>query len=217
MQLRDSLQRLARRARSSTWPEYAELDCIACHHSLTAPKDSWRQEAGYAGRTPGVPAWNAARFVVFRYAAAATDAATAGKLESEMATLSSLMGQLSGDREQIAASAERAAALADSLTRELNDRAYDQAFTLQVMRRIAADSEPLRCRDSAPPSKPPCRWIRCTTFASRTARPTTMCKARLQDCSPQVQNPSAYNAPAFAAQLQKVGAALGRGAGQAAK
>ena len=33
----------------------------------------------------------------------------------------------------------------------------------------------------------------------------------------QVQNPSAYNAPAFAAQLQKVGAALGRGAGQAGK
>ncbi len=117
MQLRDSLQRLARRARSSTWPEYAELDCIACHHSLTAPKDSWRQEAGYAGRTPGVPAWNAARFVVFRYAAAATDAAAAGKLESEVATLSSLMGQLSGDREQIAASADRAATLADSLTR----------------------------------------------------------------------------------------------------
>ena len=142
MQLRDSLQRLARRARSSTWPEYAELDCIACHHSLTAPKDSWRQEAGYAGRTPGVPAWNAARFVVFRYAAAATDAAAAGKLESEIATLSSLMGQLSGDREQIAASAERAATLADSLTRELNDRTYDQGFTLQVMRRIAADSEP---------------------------------------------------------------------------
>jgi hypothetical protein len=27
----------------------------------------------------------------------------------------------------------------------------------------------------------------------------------------QVQNPSAYNAPAFAAQLQKVGSALGRG------
>src|SRR5262249_15892948 len=77
MQLRDSLHRLGRRAHSSTWPEYAELDCFACHHSLTAPKDSWRQEAGYAGRTAGVPAWNSARYAVFRYAAAGTDAATA--------------------------------------------------------------------------------------------------------------------------------------------
>ena len=89
---------------------------------------------------PGVPAWNAARFVVFRYAAAATDAATASKLEAEVATLTSLMGQLSGDREQIASAADRAAALADSLTRQLNDRAYDQTFTLQIMRRIAGDS-----------------------------------------------------------------------------
>ena len=44
-----------------------------------------------------------------------------------------------------------------------------------------------------------------------------MCKARLQGLFAQVQNPSAYNAPAFTAQLQRVGAALGRGAGQAAK
>ena len=33
----------------------------------------------------------------------------------------------------------------------------------------------------------------------------------------QVQNPSAYDGPAFATQLQKVGAALGRGAAQAGK
>ena len=68
--------------------------------------------------------------MVFRYAAAETDAATAGKLESEMATLSGLMGQLSGDREQIAASADRAAGLAHSLAGALNRRSYDQAFTL---------------------------------------------------------------------------------------
>src|SRR5258708_11315176 len=108
MQLRDSLQRLARRARSSTWPEYSELDCFACHHSLTAAKDSWRQEIGYDGRTPGVPAWNSARFVVFRYAAAETDSSTAGKLGSEIATLRGLMRPLNRHHVQIAASADRA-------------------------------------------------------------------------------------------------------------
>src|SRR5262249_23623913 len=126
MQLRDSLRRLARRARSSTWPEYAELDCFPCHHSLTAPKDSWRQEAGYAGRSPGVPAWNSSRFVVFRYAARETDAAGAAKLESEIATLGGLMGQLSGNRDQIAVSADRAAELAHQLAGELDGRSYDQ-------------------------------------------------------------------------------------------
>ncbi len=36
-------------------PEFAEYDCFACHHDLRAP--SWRQERGYDGRTPGLPAW----------------------------------------------------------------------------------------------------------------------------------------------------------------
>ena len=216
MQLRDSLQRLARRARSSTWPEYAELDCIACHHSLTAPKDSWRQEAGYAGRTPGVPAWNAARFVVFRYAAAATDASAASKLESEIATLSSLMGQLNGDREQIAVSTERAATLADSLTRELNDRAYDQAFTLQVMRRIAADSsfalQGQRAAEQATMSLDSLYNV-----CKQSGASDNDVQSAIAGLFAQVQNPSAYNAPAFTVQLQRVGAALDRGSGPARK
>ena len=140
MQLRDSLQRLARRARSSTWPEYAELDCMACHHSLTAPKDSWRQEAA----TP-----DALRASRHGTPPASLSSATPRSKPTRLQPASwnrrsqclrSLMGQLSGDREQIAASADRAAVLADSLTRQLNDRAYDQTFTLQIMRRIAADS-----------------------------------------------------------------------------
>ena len=207
MQLRDSLQRLARRARSSTWPEYAELDCIACHHSLTAPQDSWRQEAGYAGRTPGVPAWNAARFVVFRYAATATDATAAGKLESEVATLGSLMGQLSGDREQIAASAERAATLADSLTRELNDRAYDQGFTLQVMRRIAADPS-LSLQGQRAAEQAAMSLDSLYNVCKQNGAPDNDLQSAIAGLFAQVQNPSAYNAPAFAAQLQRVGAAL---------
>ncbi len=213
MQLRDSLQRLARRVRSSTWPEYAELDCIACHHSLTAPKDSWRQEAGYAGRTPGVPAWNAARFVVFRYAAVATDATVAAKLESEVATLNSLMGQLSGDREQIAASADQAAAVADSLTRELNDRAYDQGFTLKIMRRIAADSS-IALQGQRAAEQATMSLDSLYNVCKQNGAPDNDVQVAIAGLFAQVQNPSAYNAPAFAAQLQRIGAALGHEAGQ---
>jgi len=89
---------------------------------------------------------------VFRYAAAETDATTASKLESEMATLSGLMGQLSGDRQQIAASADRAAELAHTLAGALNSRSYDQPFTLRVMRKIAGDSNAISHRGSAQPA-----------------------------------------------------------------
>ena len=206
MQLRDSLQRLARRARSSTWPEYSELDCFACHHSLTAAKDSWRQEVGYAGRTPGVPAWNSARYVVFRYAAAETDAATAGKLESELATLSGLMGQLSGDREQIAASADRAAELARSLAGSLNSRSYDQAFTLQVMRKIAGDSRSISQQGQRAAGQAAMSLDSLFGVYQQHAKnlEAAEIKAAIGGLFQQLDDPSAYNAPQFAAQMQKV-------------
>jgi len=210
MQLRDTLQRLARRARSSTWPEYAELDCFACHHSLTAPKDSWRQEAGYAGRTPGVPAWNAARFIVFRYAAAQADTAAAAKLESELATLSGLMGQLSGDREQIAASADRAAELAHSLTGALNGRSYDQAFTLRVMRKIAGDSSFISQQGQRAAGQAAMSLDSLFGVYTQNTKNTDEAEIKLaiNGLFQQLDDPSAYNAPRFAAQLQKVSALL---------
>src|SRR5262249_41163566 len=52
VQLQEAMLRLSRRAKGTNstasyspktaWPEYAELDCFACHHSLTAPEESWR-------------------------------------------------------------------------------------------------------------------------------------------------------------------------------
>jgi len=210
MQLRDSLQRLARRARSSTWPEYAELDCFACHHSLTAAKDSWRQEAGYGGRTPGVPAWNSSRFVVFRYAAAETDAATAGKLESELATLSGLMGQLAGNKDQIAASADRAAELAHALAGALNSRAYDQAFTLRVMRKIAADSNTISRQGQRAAGQAAMSLDSLfTVYRQNTKNPDEAeVKAAIGGLFQQLDDPSAYNAARFAAQMQRVSALL---------
>ena len=210
MQLRDSLQRLARRARSSTWPEYSELDCFACHHSLTTAKDSWRQQVGYADRTPGVPAWNAARYVVFRHAAAETDPATAGKLESEMVTLGGLMGQLNGDHEQIAASADRAAELAHSLTGSLNNRAYDQAFTLQVMRKIAGDSRSISQQGQRAAGQAAMSLDSLFGVYRRHASnlDATEIKAAIGGLFQQLDDPSAYNAPRFAAQMQKVSALL---------
>jgi len=217
MQLRDSLQRLAWRARSSTWPEYSELDCFACHHSLTAPKDSWRQEAGYAGRTPGVPAWNSARYVVFRYAAIETDSATSSKLEAEIATLSRLMGQLNGDKEQIAASADRAADLAHSLAGELNGRNYDRAFTLQVMRRIVADGSAISRQGQRAAEQAAMSLDSLYNVGKENGMQNNELQSAIRGLFAQVQNPSAYSAPAFEAQLQRVGASLGRGPVQAGR
>ncbi len=214
MQLRDSLARLARRARSSTWPEYAEYDCFACHHSLTKPEESWRliSDGYYGNRTAGVPAWNASRYIVFRYAAKAVDSATASKLESEVSSLSGLMAQLSSNKEQIAATAERAQALASSLAHELNDRSYDRAFTLQVMRSVAADSRTVseqgqRTAEQAAMTLDSL-FVSCQQNASFPNEAEL--HAAINLLFQQLENPSAYNAPRFAAQMQKVNVLLSR-------
>ena len=57
MHLRASLDRLARRVKGPIWPEYAELDCFACHHSLTRAGRQLAAGAGLRGpRAAGRPA-----------------------------------------------------------------------------------------------------------------------------------------------------------------
>ena len=214
MQLRDSLARLARRARSSTWPEYAEYDCFACHHNLTKPEESWRltYDGYYGNRTAGAPAWNGSRYIVFRYAAKEVDSATASKLESEISALAGLMAQLSNNKEQIATAAERAEGLANTLTHELNDRSYERAFTLQVMRSIAADSRTVseqgqRAAEQAAMSLDSL-FVSCQQDASVSNEAEL--HAAINLLFQQLENPSAYNAPRFAAQMQKVNVLLSR-------
>ncbi len=59
-----ALELLAARAdrekSNKPWPEFAEHDCMACHHDLRFPKlgkPSFRQEAGFGKRKPGVLPW----------------------------------------------------------------------------------------------------------------------------------------------------------------
>jgi hypothetical protein len=139
-----------------------------------------------------------------------TDAATAGKLESEMATLSGLMGQINGDREQIAASADRAAELAHSLAGKLDDRSYDQAFTLQVMRKIAADSRAISQQGQRAAGQAAMSLDSLFGVYKQHAKNLDEAEIKLAIGAlfQQLDDPSAYNAPRFAAQMQKVNTLL---------
>lgn len=212
MQLRDGLNRLARSARGSNWPEYAELDCFACHHNLTRPEDSWRLTSDdyYGNRRAGVPAWNASRCVAFRYAAKEADAATASKLESEISTLTGLLNQLNGDREQIASSAERAAELAHTLSAQLNSRSFDRGFTLRVMHRITADSRAISVQGQRAAEQATMTLDSLFTAYRQNTKPANEAEvsAAINGLFQQLDNPSAYDATRFAAQMQRVDALL---------
>ena len=211
VQLQKGLERLARRASSPSWPEYGELDCFACHHSLTKPEDSWRQELGYAGRTPGVPAWNPSRYAVFRHVAKRTNAEKAQSLDASIAKLTSLLGARNGNSREIAATATQAAATAGQLAQMLNAKTYDQAFALAVMRSIAQDGDTISAQGQRSAEQAAMSLDSLYVAYKQTSKGNDAeLKETITGLFQQVENPSAYNAPRFAAQMQKVNSALSR-------
>lgn len=209
VQLRESLLRLQRRAATEQWPEYAELDCFACHHSLTKPEESWRQQVGYAGRQAGVPQWNESRYVVFRSLANQMNRDSLQQLDSEMTKLAHLMGHLSGNRQEISEAAGRAAAAAQQLAKQFESATFDRGTTLRLMRGLAEDGARISAKGERAAEQSAMTLDDLYTAYSGTDKnndtPTGKAIAGLFDL---VNNPSAYSAPRFAAQLQKVNALL---------
>jgi hypothetical protein len=101
---RRGLARLADRARKNNWPEYAELDCYACHHSLQ--ENSWRQSTG-RNEGLGLPPWSRARFVMMRHIIAVFAPDKLRAIESDANMLSTAIDRGSVDKGEIAAAATR--------------------------------------------------------------------------------------------------------------
>jgi hypothetical protein len=212
VELRESLNRLARRARSTSWPEYAELDCFACHHSLTRPEDSWRQERGYPDRRPGVPPWNDSHAILFRDLVGEINPEGSKQLDNELLQLAALMNRLDGNREQIAASATRASAQADHLVKLVDAQGYDSALTLSLMRRIAGDASAISAEGERSAEQGAMTLDTLFRAYNQNVKPANGTELRLaiDGLFALVQDPSAYSAPRFAAQMQKVGQIVGR-------
>ncbi|HEX5230204.1 MAG TPA: multiheme c-type cytochrome [Bryobacteraceae bacterium] len=140
VQLREQLKRVARESQGGIWPEYAELDCFACHHNLVAAKDSWRQERGYPGRKPGNPPFNLSRFVVLNHVIQDADPGAARDLKADIDQVYAGVTALNSNRAQVAAQATSTAEVAGRLATRLNAMKFDQSQTLRLMKNISGDS-----------------------------------------------------------------------------
>ena len=143
VQLREDLLRISREAKDRIWPEYAELDCFACHHSLVAAKDSWRQARGYENpkRRPGNPPYNLSRYVILRHIVEEMDRPSAQQLQSGMENVYTQVTALAADRPQIAATTTSLAEVADRVAHNLNTATFDAAMTQRLLRDISADMD----------------------------------------------------------------------------
>lgn len=212
MQLREGVARLGRRSKGPVWPEYAELDCFACHHSLTRPEDSFRQELGYPNRRPGNVPWNASRFVVARHVARVVDPAAADALDADVQQLAADVSRLQADRARIG---ERAASLTttlDALARRVAAAPADRNSAIRYARAIADDAE--RIANGGERSAEQAAMALETLLGALTQNGKDVdpeaARAALDRLFQQLENPSAYDPRRFAPSLRRMADLLPR-------
>ena len=212
VQLRAEMDRLVWRAKGerfdgkSVWPEYSELSCFACHHSLGPAATSWRQEHGYAGRRPGDPAWNASRYVVFRILAAQVDSNAAAELDRNLSAVSAEMSKLNPDRDAVAAAASAAAPTAQRFAERLSAMSYDSALALKLLQRIADSADAIALADERAAEQATMALDSLYIAYSKNAAPPNAAEVRssINGLFQQLENPSSYNADQFASALRKL-------------
>lgn len=225
VQLRDSMNRLSRRAQGTegkkglVWPEYGELDCFACHHSLTPAEESWRLRSAtenpqggrgyYSTRRAGDPPYNLSRVVVFQHMANEVDAATSKQLQSTMKRLAALVGSLQPDRKEIEQLAGQAGELSGKLADELRNTSFDREKTTRVMRSISEDADYISDQGERSAEQAAMALDSLyIAYAKAGGNGTGEARVAINGLFQQLENPSAYNAPKFAAALKRVNASL---------
>jgi Cytochrome c554 and c-prime len=210
VELRESMARLAGRTRGKNWPEFSEMQCYACHHSLTPPEQSWRQARGYPGRRPGDPPWNAARYAVFRDVVQELAGGQAHRLDDQVAQVTALMSVLNPDREAVATAATNVSRTADEMVASVQGASYDPAATLRLLRKICGDADEIS--DEGEQSAAQAAMAIQSLFVAydRDAKlaTSTEIRAAISGLFQQLQTPSSYDPRKFSQQMQQVNALL---------
>ena len=197
VQFREQLRRVVRNAQGGAWPEFADLDCFACHHSLTNAETSWRQQQGYPGRSAGNPPWNLSRYAVLPHISA--EMGGARSLLTEVEKLYAIMSTVSPDRTKALAQARVTADEADKMVRQIA-APLDQARTQRLLQAIARDGDTIS-RQGERAAEQATMVLQSLYLAyAAQARPgnDAQIRATLKALFQQVENPSSYDAPKFA-------------------
>ena len=206
--LRSSLERLAQRVKGPVWPEYAELDCFACHHNLTRPEDSWRQATGYTDRRPGNPAYNVSRWATARPVLQALDAGAAEQLAGHMTAIAREASRLRVNGDQVVTLVAQARGVLDGAIARAMTAKPDAALALRLLRGIAAEAEEISSRGERAAEQAAMAME--TLYGVTASRESNAAvRAAFDELFQQFQSPSSYDPRRFVAQVRKIEAALG--------
>jgi hypothetical protein len=238
-ELRLQLQRVARNAQGTqpaaiagvpaasmprtVWPEYGDLDCFACHHSLTDAKDSWFLKRGFPpdpdaggvsatanGRRPGNPPLNISRFVVLKAFLTDTDPGMERDLAGRVDETYRMVTALGGDRAAVARQATETAGKAGDIATMAKAATFDQAKTLRIMKGIVANADYITRQGERPAEQSALAlWVLYEAY-SKAGKPAGDARIResIDALRRQVDNPSSYDAFKFANGMKAVGGVL---------
>ena len=135
MAFRDSLGNLARHARGERWPEFSDMSCSNCHHSLEG--SAWRQERGWVGRA-GLPAWSPKSWAVLRLLVERAAPSARAQLDDAVRLLAARVSRMN-DGSGAAVIAEEARRAIESAIPKISALSWRDEEVRAMMRTIAAD------------------------------------------------------------------------------
>lgn len=203
--LRESLRQLAERAAGGSWdgwPDFADFECLACHHELRRP--SLRQQGEYEG-IPGLPSWNPSRyallglFLEFRFPTRGAD------LDAAVSSLRSAVQGGLDRRSDVASSALKAAREVERLMPHLAAFEFDVAAVRDFRARIVERSDGLALQGVRTAEQIVLGLDALTAWEwSRTGGRTPQLDAALDDLYDSLRSPFDYRPQEFAAHLKKL-------------
>ncbi|HEV8582414.1 MAG TPA: multiheme c-type cytochrome [Thermoanaerobaculia bacterium] len=134
---RAGLDQLARHARSPHWPEFSEMRCESCHHTLAEQR--WKTSR-YSDR-PGLPRWSPARWAVLRHLVAAVAPDARASLDADVASLAQQVARLGTPRDEVAETAERISGALAGIIPRLDEAAWDDSQVQRLLLAISGDDE----------------------------------------------------------------------------
>ena len=134
---RESLLQLARRAQSGSWPEFSEMDCYACHHSLKGK--NLRQVQQDKSKALGMPRWSAARFAMLRHIVSVFAPEERQTLHEQVDQLSNYIAHISTPAENVASTANRLAEAIAQVNQKIVRSKVDDAAVKRLIGMIAKD------------------------------------------------------------------------------
>jgi hypothetical protein len=205
--LKSQLEYFRDTAQKGTWPDYARLDCSACHHDLTQPSLSWRQAAMKGQRKPGHAQLNLAQYEVFKHLVREVSPPVAGQLANAMQSVDATMYALIPGKKAAAVASDRAASLIDSMLPRLKSASMDISLVDRLLRSIANDGQ--RIALAGPRAALQAVWavdllVRVPHQPNRWREADHKdIKALIDEMFHHVDNVSGYSAPRFTEQMAK--------------